>query len=77
MSNLALETSSRSGLDPERSTGVATAERRASKMESAASTPFDLELELKQRALDGDVDALLLWRAMLDPIDESELGYGG
>ena len=35
------------------------------------------EDELAERARDGDVEALLAWRELLEPIDYEELGCGG
>ena len=38
---------------------------------------LSLEDELAERARDGDVDALLAWGALLEPIEYGELGWGG
>ena len=36
----------------------------------------DEEALLRARALDGEVDALMQWRQLVEPIDYEELGWG-
>ena len=52
------------------------APQRLADRKRAPADEIDEEAVLRARALDGDVEALMRWRQLLDPVDYDELGWG-